>query len=442
MASAPSDSGPVLGRIDSAGRLVAADPKLERLQLEAGSSLGSPVALPQLANVARLAQRLRIPVSRRILAAGRDQDVDMWVRAVPEGDEIALAIEQWSARPPSPPRLAATGTVEHERLSPEPLSWSVDEHLRVVSVAPGLAELLNVEGDRAGGQPLTSLFRLEEGEDGAMPLLEALASRSGFSGQQVRVRDGGQEMVLTGEVTLGPDGGFAGFEGSATTGEAGPVPASPARPLVDGTIRTALRSPLDTIVRTAEEMVEKADSSGRVEYGDYAADIAAAARHLLSVMRSLGEKAEAPAECRADLAALALEAIGLVEAGARERNVIIGVERAKSVLARGDVRSIVQILVNLIGNAVRYSPQGTAVTLSFESSNNCVLVHVADEGPGIDPAHHQRIFEPFQKGSEDGDGSGLGLAIARRLAREMGGDIRLRSATGQGSRFSLELPAG
>ena len=85
MASVTSDPKPVAGRVDGKGRLVSADPQLERLQLDAGSRIGATLALPQLAGVARVAQRLRIPVARRVLAAGREQDVDMWVRAVPEG---------------------------------------------------------------------------------------------------------------------------------------------------------------------------------------------------------------------------------------------------------------------------------------------------------------------------------------------------------------------
>lgn len=439
MASAPSDPGPVLGRVDSAGRLIAADPQLERLQVEAGSAVGAPVALPQLANVARLARRLRIPVSRRILAAGRDQDIDMWVRAVPEGDEIALAIEHWSARAPSPPRLAAIGTVEHERLAPEPMSWSVDEHLRIVTIAPPLAESVGIDTGQAKGQPLTKLFRLEPAEDGAMPLLDALASRSSFSGQKVVTREGGHELSLAGEVLLGTGGIFAGFDGTAAASDPGESRPEK-RPLVDNAIRTALRSPLDNIIRSAEDMVERADPSVRAEYADYAADIAAAARHLLSVMRSLGERPDRSSDDRSDLTTLALEAIGLIDSLARERNIVIGIERTSSVYVRGDSRGIVQILVNLIGNAVRYSPPGSAVTLSFERSGGVALVHVADEGPGIEQRDHERIFEPFQKG-ENGEGSGLGLAIARRLARAMSGDVHLKSSPGGGSRFSLELPA-
>jgi signal transduction histidine kinase len=435
MASAPSDPRPILGRVDSSGRLVAADPELERLQVEAGSRVGAAIALPQLAAIVRVAQRLRIPISRRILAAGREQDVDMWVRAVPEAAEVALTIERWSSRPASPPRLAA---VEHEKLVSEALSWSVDEQLRLVSMAPALSEHLACDSAQAVGQPLTKLFRLQEGEDGAMPLLDALAARQDFSGQRVRARDGGAELVLGGSVILAPDGTFAGFEGSAAM-EAPVAPA--ARPALDGAIQTALRSPLDKIVQSAREMKETPEGEVSEQYAAYASDIATAAQHLLSVIRSLGEQSDKVGSSKVDLVELTSEAIGLIESAAKERSIVIGVERVENLFASGESRSVIQILVNLIGNAVRYAPQGTAVTVSFAQSDRAVQVHVADQGPGISPSDQERIFQPFQKGSDSVEGSGLGLAIARRLARAMGGEIQLQSEAGVGSRFTLVLPA-
>jgi signal transduction histidine kinase len=441
MASAPSDPRPILGRVDGSGRLVAADPELERLQVEAGSQIGASLALPQLAAIARVAQRLRIPVSRRALAAGKDQDVDMWVRAVPEGDEVALSIEQWSARPASPPRLSVTAAAAQETLETEPLSWSVDEQLRLIGIAPQLARLLL--GDQADliGQPLTRLFRLEEDESGEMPLLEALASRRPFSGQRARVRDSGQELVLSGEPVSGSDAGFAGFEGLAADPHGGsPHAAAPeTAAIVDGSIHSALRSPLDSIVRSAEEMAQTTDGPVSGEYAAYAADIATAARHLQSVVHSLGQQARAPSADRIDLAALAAEAVALVETAAAEREIVVAVQPVENFPARGETRGVTQILVNLIGNAVRYTKPGSAITISFERSGGCALVHVADEGPGIDPADHERIFEAFQRAASSSEGSGLGLAIARRLAREMGGEIRLDSIPGQGARFTLEL---
>jgi signal transduction histidine kinase len=372
-----------------------------------------------------------------VLAAGKDRDIDMWVRAVPEGDEVALTIDRWSARPATGPRLTAIGAVEHERLEPEPLGWSVDEHLLVASMAPGLAELAT-DAANADGMALTRVFKLEESEDGAMPLLDALASRTSFSGQLVSVRGSGSKLILDGEAVIGPSGDFGGFEGTARLIDSG---SETGQPVLDAAIQTALRSPLDSIVRSAEQMIGHSDVPIRQEYADYATDIATAARHLLSVIRSLAEHADGQGANQVDLAVLTAEAVGLVDTAARERSIVIGVEPVEMLLAHGEPRSVIQVLVNLIGNAVRHSPRGTAITVSFSNSGGSARITVADEGPGIAPDQQARIFEPYETSAPAGEGMGLGLAIARRLARSMGGDIELESAPGQGSRFTLVLPA-
>ena len=189
-------------------------------------------------------------------------------------------------------------------------------------------------------------------------------------------------------------------------------------------------------------MIERSDGEVRAEYSAYAADIATAARHLLSVIRSLGEDSASESSAnQVDVGKVAGEAAALCEKAAKERQIAIGVEQTQGTFVRGEPRSITQVLVNLVSNAVRYSSERSAVTVSFERAGDAMLVHVADEGPGIDPADQERIFEPFQKGSAGGDGRGLGLAIARRLARSMGGDVLLESVPGNGARFTLVLPA-
>jgi signal transduction histidine kinase len=109
--------------------------------------------------------------------------------------------------------------------------------------------------------------------------------------------------------------------------------------------------------------------------------------------------------------------------------------------ASGEERAVIQILVNLIGNAIRHSPRGGHIRLSFGVGGRRAAVTVADEGPGVDAADQQRIFERFERAQSRGDGTGLGLAISRRLARSMGGDVTLDSAPGEGARFTLWLPA-
>jgi signal transduction histidine kinase len=115
------------------------------------------------------------------------------------------------------------------------------------------------------------------------------------------------------------------------------------------------------------------------------------------------------------------------------------------VMAWADPDRVRQILVNLLTNAVKYTPQnGGTITLSCEVAGDMVLAHVADTGPGIPPEKLGSIFEPFVQltaGLADRRGGvGLGLAISRDLARAMDGDLIVESTVGVGSRFTLLLP--
>jgi signal transduction histidine kinase len=432
----------VLGRLDRSGRLISADPELEQLQREAGSSLGQPLALPQIAAVAELARKLRTSVSRPALAASTDHDIELWVRATPEGDEIALSLEGWTVRAPAGPRLAAilgggaeaeTGGARNE--------WAADEELRIISLSPDLAELLGVDPDEVAGQPLTRVVRLEEDEAGEMPLISALAARRGFAGQHARSRaDEGRAVILSGEVVTGADGGFAGFRGSVQS-EASQAAQVPGRTAAfDHALDEVLRSPLDRIIESAERIVQRSDGPLRSDYASYGNDIAAAARHLLSVLTAMSEE-PAQTQRSIDLAALAAEAVVMLDSPAEERTVHIDLENAEALPASGEERAVIQILVNLIGNAIRHSPMGGTIRLAFSRTPGTASVTVADSGPGIDAADQQRIFERFERAHPKEGGTGLGLAISRRLARSMGGDVTVDSAPGEGARFTLTLPA-
>lgn len=443
MASAPSDPRPVAGRIDKAGRLIAADPELEALQREAGSSIGQMFALPQIAAVAQLARRLGIPVARPAIAASAEHDLEVWVRATPEGDEVALAIEGWTVRPPAAARLATLlGTAGRAESSQPMLEWAADEELRLISLSADLADYLGIDGDEAAGQPLTRIVRLEEDEAGEMPLISALAARRGFSGQRARSRaEEGRSISLRGEVVKGADGQFAGFRGYAQAGEMPQGASEPERTAAfDHALDEALRSPLDRIIESAERIVERADGPLRTDYASYGSDIAAAARHLLSVIRSMSED-PTHGQRTIDLAAVAAEAVVMLEATAEEREVAIELEAKEALPASGEERAVIQILVNLIGNAVRHSPGRGAVTLTFARTPATASVTVSDQGPGIAPADQQRIFERFERAGGEEGGTGLGLAISRRLARSMGGDVTLESAPGAGAHFTLTLPS-
>ena len=443
MASAPIEPRPVLGRLDRAGRLVAADPELEALQREAGSALGQPLALPQIAAIAELARKLRTAVARPALAASTDHDIELWVQARPEGDEISLSLEGWTVRAAAAPRLAAIlgGTAEAETGGARN-EWAADEELRIISLSPDLADLLGVNPDDVAGQALTRVLRLEEDEAGEMPLISALAARRSFTGQHARSRaDDDRSIVLSGEVVSGADGAFAGFRGSV---QANGAPASPARSQAaafDAALDEVLRSPLDRIIESAERIVERADGPLRSDYASYGSDIAAAARHLLSVLTSMSDEQPRGSPRSVDLAAVAAEAVVMLDSPADERGVRIEPQGADPLPASGEERAVTQILVNLIGNAIRHSPEGGTIRLMFGRTGERAWVSVCDEGPGVAEADRERIFERFERAHEKDSGTGLGLAISRRLARSMGGDVTLDSAPGEGTRFTLTLPA-
>lgn len=109
---------------------------------------------------------------------------------------------------------------------------------------------------------------------------------------------------------------------------------------------------------------------------------------------------------------------------------------------RGDRERLKQVLMNLVENAVKYSPPGDEVEVSVWAENGRVRVTVRDHGPGIPREQHGLIFEKFGRTAVGGGkpGTGLGLFIARSIAEAHGGSLDVRSAPGQGASFTLELP--
>lgn len=439
-----------VGRVDAAGRLLMADARLLALQERAGGSLGSEIAVPPLASLARLARSLDILVSRSIVVAEGDHDLDLWVRARPDGETVVLTVGGWAPRPQRAPWLVAQPDAPSKMPDAENgWTWQTDAALRLTAISLPGADLL--------GQPLTRVVRLVENDDGDLPIIEAVASARSFVDQRAIRRDlPDREIVLSGEVLRDAEGRFAGFAGQASG--VGAVPADAPQPddadlVVDGafagTLERALRAPLARIVANADQIGAQADGPLRRDYADYAGDIAAAARHLLTLVDDLSDLQAIerpdfrPDVDEIDLADIARRAAGLLAVRASDRRVRIDRPDADEVLtARGEFRRVLQILVNLIGNAVRYSPVGSQVWIRSEREGDSAVLIVADQGRGIASEDQERIFEKFERvdTSEPG-GNGLGLYIARRLARAMGGDIVVDSAPGQGARFVLTLPA-
>jgi PAS domain S-box-containing protein len=115
------------------------------------------------------------------------------------------------------------------------------------------------------------------------------------------------------------------------------------------------------------------------------------------------------------------------------------------IIAATDRARAEQIVLNLLSNAVRYTPPGGRIHVDCAAGSDRVRVTVADTGPGVPAGEQESIFQPFvQLGrslTSGHEGTGLGLAISRDLARGMGGDVTVRSEAGEGAAFTLVLPA-
>ena len=128
---------------------------------------------------------------------------------------------------------------------------------------------------------------------------------------------------------------------------------------------------------------------------------------------------------------------------AKPRGTTIEVHVPPNLFVLGDQRAIEQIVLNLVDNAVKYSPPNGRVELSAVAIDGHVQLRVKDNGTGIEQRHLSRIFERFyrvDKGrSREMGGTGLGLSIVKHLITTMKGDVRCESAAGQGSTFFVEF---
>ena len=444
---------PVRGLVDADGRLLEADDRLDELNARAGGAVGAPLAVPQVATLARLARRLKIMVSRGVTVADGEDDLELWVRAEPEGERVRLAITGWTFRSAWAPSAVETHA-ERERIAADAdWLWETDAALRLTFVSEEGAARFGIDAAGLLGQPVTRLFALTEASDGGFPMLAAAANQAAFEDQHATLRGSDRKVVLNAAPRKDAEGRFAGFVGAvqmdeiapATTGanaETGLPQAFSAR------LDRALRTPLSRIVANADSISGQTDGPLKSEYAGYAADIATAGRHLIGLVDDLIDlqyierDGFTVAADELDLADVARRASGLLAVRAEANGLRVDLPSSDVLPATGEFRRALQVLVNLIGNAVRYSPPGGMIWIRFENEGPMAAVIVADQGRGIALDDQARIFDKFERlnASEPG-GSGLGLYIARRLARAMGGDIAVDSAPGQGARFIFTLPA-
>ena len=209
-----------------------------------------------------------------------------------------------------------------------------------------------------------------------------------------------------------------------------------------------VRTPLNGVLGLAQ--VLRRDPALRADQRQHVETIEAAGRHLLSVVNDALDLAKIDSG-RFDVAsrpfspaAAAAACLALVRTAAIDKRIALRLHVAAAVppMVAGDTTRYQQVVLNLLWNAVKFTPDGGAVTLSV-GFYGTLVTEVTDTGPGIPRNLLPLLFQDFARIDQVQDGSGLGLAISARLADRMGGRLSYQPArNGPGSRFQLSLPWG
>lgn len=446
---------------DSVDSLVSADPPLAELQRHCGGEIPGTIAIPALLDIVRTVRTRRLHLTRNIVAQDGDQLIRAWVEVSPRGDGVdgcTIVLRGWLAQavPPEDPMLAEQRRGEIDRDLAE-LTARLDARQCVLAVDGEAADLepLAAAMREGAGRPWTDFVTLDgNGYEQPMHwrLLDGASLRVDGSQRAWRAcllpqqRPGeephGFELCLVSDQTLAEPG-------ARSKAVAAKSSASAPMALVGRDIAPVLRQPIASIIANAETIRTRLAGPLDEKYAVYAGDIVAAGQHLLGLLADLSDMEVVESEGfstapdRIDLGDVARQAAGILGVKAREKGIAIEAPRLGSGLAAtGEFRRVLQVLLNLIGNAIRYSPEGSRVRLDLEDRGDTAYVTVADEGPGLSDEDKSRVFEKFERLGRSGDGgSGLGLYISRQLARAMGGELRVESEPGEGARFILELPA-
>lgn len=433
--------------------LISADEPLAGLQLRCGGEMPGVIAIPELLDLVRCARRAGCPVERSIQAQDGSDAISSWVEVEPEGEGCLIRVRSW--------QTAAVGSEEGatgesrravtDRHLAELSAW-LDAGQRLIAVTCDSPELaaLAAAMEQGMGRCWTD-FLPPENVTHRQPL-------------HWRLLDGAP-VVVTGStrswrVSLVPHirPGFepSGFELLLLSDEApsGWVPVVEAPPsvqrrgLVGQDLAPVLRQPIARIVANAETIRTRLAGPLPDAYAEYAGEIASAGKLLLDLLEDMADLEVVEDDNFSttpdfiDLADVARQAAGILGVRAREKGIaIVSPMPDDHAPALAEFRRVLQILLNLIGNAIRYSPDGSRVDVHVEVEGGRARAIVADQGPGLSISDQARVFEKFERLGRSGDGgSGLGLYISRRLARAMGGDLLIESDPGHGARFILEVP--
>jgi signal transduction histidine kinase len=212
-----------------------------------------------------------------------------------------------------------------------------------------------------------------------------------------------------------------------------------------------LRTPLNAIIGFSEVLTERMFGELNEKQDEYLKDIHASGQHLLSLINDILDLSKIEAgrmeleRSDFDLPNALENALILVRERASRRGITLGHsvdERLGTI--RGDERKVKQVLLNLLSNALKFTPEGGRIDVRAVPHDGVSEISVADTGVGIAPEDQEAVFEEFrQVGTADKkiEGTGLGLALSRKFIELHGGRIWVESEVGKGSTFRFTLPS-
>ncbi len=217
-----------------------------------------------------------------------------------------------------------------------------------------------------------------------------------------------------------------------------------------GELGHEMRTPLNAVIGFTDVLLARSFGPLNDRQAQYLEDIGGAGRHMLEMVDNMLDHAQLTAGRYAfdpewlDLQKLTADVLRLLEPMAHEAKITLSAPSIPPIQVHVDRRGMMQALINLLANAIKFTPQGGAITVTAEDGGDGLRLTVKDTGEGIPASDLPRITQPFTQarrlGAKPLKGAGLGLSIVKAVVEMHQGELEIKSAKGDGSSFTIILP--
>jgi PAS domain S-box-containing protein len=346
--------------------------------------------------------------------------------------------------------------------------WETGRDGELTYFSPRLLTLLDKTPEQIHGQEFLGLINFKEDAAELIALRAMMATQSEILNHILEFENGGQTQFweLTARPLHDEKGEFSGYRGvgrdvtrqhdaelQIRNAKEFAERASAAKSQFLAVISHELRTPINAIVGFSEVLnSSQSENLSVTNRKDYHNTILESAKHLQSLINDILDATRIERgtlqlfDQENDAAELLEAAIKICRDQATKANISIVAHVSEDVSLTGDMTRLMQVILNLLANAIKFSPTGGIVNIDMQcGAERELIISIRDAGIGIGVEDAERMFEPFVQGDEGSTrrfgGVGLGLSIARRIARLHGGDVTLNGEPGVGTDARLIIPA-